>query len=855
MRLRRIKLAGFKSFVDPITISMSTHLAGIVGPNGSGKSNIIDAVRWVSGESSARNLRGDTLDDVIFNGSESRKPSGQASVELVFENTSGKAPGVWAKYSEISVRRLLTRDGGSEYYINGTRTTRRDVTQLFRGTGFGARSYSIIEQGMISRIVEAKPEEIGGFIEEASGISRFREKRKETISKLRSTSDNLARLDDMRTEVKRHLNRLKSQSGAAKRFRNLKEKERGLQLQIMAHDWNSLKQSIAAIEIELSRMAVDKEQQNAGISAIQAKLEHARKEQLELQSALSGVELEQYRTDSEIAVAERRLEEVARARQEDEQAVNSLQSSNSELSATLGTQKENKRVADEHSKLYEKQFDSIAGNLEKLQDELSESEAKLAGSLERSEQIVQSLLESQRRQDAISQQIDAAYRERSRNESTISGLQSRPIDEESEFETSGKIDELKLSVVQSTQNCKWLEDELEQSELELARLRHCREQNLDELDTLRQDSQKTKVHLLSLERSIAEMDSMQSKQVSAWLQQRGLQGCPPLSSMMEVSEGWERAFDRVLANKITAVVVDDLNTIELDSSAGLSADMYLVSSGQVRCVSNERLTPLTQYVTCPNAMLDGWLFGIFAANSLDDAINARPDLKSGEVIVTPQGALIGSNWMSPELDKKLPAGVLELGKQLRELKLLVEAHEKHQERKRKEIESYRSQIEGMEQLSSDLRSRLNAQVQDRVDLQLKLTNATAQLDADNLQRIQTQNQISQLQSDNIKLETEAEQLRLELSQYEKKNTSLDLERIREVDECAKLKSSVAQLRKQVNQTVEQKHQYELKVMHWRSQRAVAESAIIDLKQRKDRLNSTLSEVKTRVGSKRPNATT
>ncbi|HEY5103208.1 MAG TPA: AAA family ATPase, partial [Steroidobacteraceae bacterium] len=197
MRLTKIKLAGFKSFVDPTQVSFPSNLTGIVGPNGCGKSNVIDAVRWVMGELSARHLRGDSMADVVFNGSSARKPVGSASVELVFDNADGKIGGPYASYSEVSLRRQVTRDGTSNYFINGVRCRRKDITQLFLGTGLGSRSYAIIEQGMISRIIESKPEDMRCFVEEAAGISRYKERRRETESRIAETRENLERLQDV----------------------------------------------------------------------------------------------------------------------------------------------------------------------------------------------------------------------------------------------------------------------------------------------------------------------------------------------------------------------------------------------------------------------------------------------------------------------------------------------------------------------------------------------------------------------------------------------------------------------------------------------------------------------------------
>ena len=214
MRLTKIKLAGFKSFVDPTSVGFPTNLVGVVGPNGCGKSNIIDAVRWVMGEISAKHLRGDSMADVIFNGSGTRKPVGTASVELIFDNSDGKLGGEYASFSEVSLKRVVARDGQSSYFLNGVRCRRKDITQLFLGTGLGSRSYAIIEQNMISRVIEAKADDMRAFLEEAAGISRYKERRKETESRIAQTRENLARLSDLRDEVDKQLRHLQRQAAS-----------------------------------------------------------------------------------------------------------------------------------------------------------------------------------------------------------------------------------------------------------------------------------------------------------------------------------------------------------------------------------------------------------------------------------------------------------------------------------------------------------------------------------------------------------------------------------------------------------------------------------------------------------------
>lgn len=272
MRLKCIKLAGFKSFVDPTTIDFPSNLCSVVGPNGCGKSNVIDAVRWVMGESSAKNLRGENMTDVIFNGSGGRKPVGQASVELVFDNHDHKLTGEYANFDEVSIKRKVDRDAQSTYSLNGTKCRRKDVTDIFLGTGLGARSYSIIEQGMVSRLIESKPEELRVFIEEAAGISKYKERRRETESRIKRTRENLERLSDIRDELGRQLAHLHRQSVAAEKYGEYKTQERQTTAFLNALKWQALdvdiRQNKAAIgdqEIRLEATIADQREADAKI--------------------------------------------------------------------------------------------------------------------------------------------------------------------------------------------------------------------------------------------------------------------------------------------------------------------------------------------------------------------------------------------------------------------------------------------------------------------------------------------------------------------------------------------------------------------------------------------------------------
>ena len=301
MQLKHIKLAGFKSFVDPTRISFPTNMVAVVGPNGCGKSNVIDAVRWVLGELSAKNLRGDSMSDVIFNGSDLRKPSGQCSIELLFDNSMGKLGGEYAKYNEISIKRLMTRDGQSNYSINNTSCRRKDVQDIFLGTGLGPRSYAIIEQGMVSKIVSAKPEEMRTFIEEAAGISKYKERRKETEQRIKKTKENLSRVLDIRDEIKRLINRLQNQANAAEKYKKFQVEEKDLKLNISILNSLSAKAQKDKLSSQISSLANQITVKSAEVETQQSTIEQIRTEHSSVLSAFEIAQKNFYSIAADIA--------------------------------------------------------------------------------------------------------------------------------------------------------------------------------------------------------------------------------------------------------------------------------------------------------------------------------------------------------------------------------------------------------------------------------------------------------------------------------------------------------------------------------------------------------------------------
>ncbi|MGB3048175.1 chromosome segregation SMC family protein, partial [Dokdonella sp.] len=331
MRLTTIKLSGFKSFVDPTTLHLPTNMSAVVGPNGCGKSNIIDAIRWVMGESAASRLRGDSLTDVIFSGSSARKPVSQAVVELVFDNSDGTVTGEYAHYNEISVKRLVSRDGQSQYFLNGTRCRRRDITDLFLGTGLGPRSYSIIEQGMISQIIESDPEQLRVHLEEAAGISRYKERRKETESRIKATRENLDRVTDVRDEVDKQLEHLKRQARAAERWQEYQAQHKRKEAELKAVTLREARADLDSQSGTLRQAELAIEQQLAEQRQREAQIETGREAHTTASEHLNSVQGEVYKVGAEIARVEQQIEhsralaeQLERARLETERAHHEL---------------------------------------------------------------------------------------------------------------------------------------------------------------------------------------------------------------------------------------------------------------------------------------------------------------------------------------------------------------------------------------------------------------------------------------------------------------------------------------------------------------------------------------------------
>lgn len=647
MRLKSTKLAGFKSFVDPTTVSFPSNLCAVVGPNGCGKSNVIDAVRWVMGESSAKNLRGEHMTDVIFSGSSNRKPLAQASVELIFDNSDHTVQGEYAGYNEISVRRVVTSDAQSSYFLNGTRCRRRDITDLFLGTGLGPRSYSIIEQGMISRLIESKPEELRVFIEEAAGISKYKERRRETENRIRRTKENLERLTDIRDELERQLQHLQRQAAAAEKYRELKQEERDLTARLNALRWQRLDKEVAEGQQEISRLEVELEACVAEQRRYDAEAEQKRSDNSDINERYHEIQQQYYGLGSEVARIEQNLEH---ARQRSQQLEEDLRQTDETLASTrreLNEDQDKIRGLEEELASVEPDLEAAREKEQASLQSQEEAEEVMSGWQEEWETFNRDAAQASHRAEVEQQRIshlenivERGSQRRQQLEEEKEGLAVSPEEDE--------IAELDERLTEAEERRQEREEAIATF---VSRIDEGREQQKalqSSLDTERSRLQTLLGRSSSLE-ALQQAALQQSDSAVEWLEQQGLDEQPRVVDGLKVSEGWELAVETVLGDHLQAVCVDALEPL-----AGLISDFdggeLTLLDGSVAddAVTNGH-SPLAerrlvdQVDSRQRAALP--LDGVYCAEDLPEALTLRASLKAGESIITRQGIWVGRGWL------------------------------------------------------------------------------------------------------------------------------------------------------------------------------------------------------------------
>ena len=543
MRLKSIKLAGFKSFVDPTTVHFPGNMCAVVGPNGCGKSNIIDAVRWVMGESSAKTLRGESMTDVIFNGTTSRQPVSQASIELIFDNTQGRVAGEFAAYNEISVRRVVTRQAQSEYYLNGAKCRRRDITDLFLGTGLGPRSYAIIEQGVVSRLIESKPEELRVFIEEAAGISKYKERRRETESRMRRTTENLERLTDLRDELQRNLSHLDRQARAAEKYAELKAEERTVQSELFAIQWRQLSASRGEVAGEIGALDVKREAAKAEVTHTMSEIESSRTEQSAASDALNAAQEQFYGVGGEVTRVEQALRFAQERRGELQRDLEQTRSSLEQTRQDLETDRQRLSGWQEELERSEPALTELSASSRLASEALTAADSAVQawsqnwdGFNERAREPSQTA-EVQQSRIAYLEQVLTKLQERlQQQQSEWESLSSTPTDATTS-PLAKKIEQADLAMAEREAGLVELKEDLAGSHAAIEQARR-------QQDDVRSAIQEARGHMASLTAlQEAASDDRERASLSDWIETESLHSDGTVYASLEVAAGWE-ASDR-----------------------------------------------------------------------------------------------------------------------------------------------------------------------------------------------------------------------------------------------------------------------------------------------------------------------
>jgi chromosome segregation protein len=717
-------LAGFKSFVDPTSVQFPSNMCAVVGPNGCGKSNVIDAVRWVMGESSAKNLRGESMTDVIFNGSVNRQPVGQASIELIFDNQDGGVGGEYASYAEISIKRLVVREGQSEYFLNGSKCRRRDITDIFLGTGLGPRSYAIIEQGMISRLIESRPEELRIFIEEAAGISKYKERRKETESRMRRTLENLERLTDLRDELGRQLQHLQRQAQAAEKYSEFKTEERTFKAQLQALQWQGLDQRLKSSKHEIGELDIKLESVVAEHRQVDARIEELRVSHTEASDSFNEVQARYYSLGAEVA----RIEQTIKHQQErGRQLAEDL--SQTELSFKQAEQ----HLEDDQAKQsgWQQELSEVAPQLEQLQsaeqvsaqallqaeedmhgwqqewDDFNQHAARPRQQAEVQQSRIQHLEQALQR---IQQRISSLEEEKA-------GLSAGPADQHCE-ELGERIAELELSMgTEQTRAADLLERVNTQ--------RDRRNQLSAELDEARGALQSMRGRKASLD-ALQQAAAGAGEAVEGWLSGRQLDHRPRLLEQIQVEPRWQRAVETVLGDSLRAVCVEQIEQLAADLHEPPRGHLMLLDGGAAQGGAGAADSLLA--MTSGPADLGGLLGSVLVADDLSAALQRRSTLPLHQSQITPEGIWVGPNWVRVSNLAEEEGGVIARQRDLEQLALDMAAAEQRCASLQAELASLADSLKQMEQERHQSQEQLQKITREHAGLAAQLSAEQAKIE-------------------------------------------------------------------------------------------------------------------------------
>ncbi|QKZ03712.1 chromosome segregation protein SMC [Pseudomonas eucalypticola] len=827
MRLKCIKLAGFKSFVDPTTVNFPSNMAAVVGPNGCGKSNIIDAVRWVMGESSAKNLRGESMTDVIFNGSTSRKPVSQASIELVFDNSDSTLVGEYAAYAEISIRRKVTRDSQNTYYLNGTKCRRKDITDIFLGTGLGPRSYSIIEQGMISKLIEAKPEDLRNFIEEAAGISKYKERRRETENRIRRTHENLERLTDLREELERQLERLHRQAQAAEKYQEYKAEERQLKAQLSALRWQALNEQVAQREAvigtqEVSFEALVAEQRNAD-----AAIERLRDGHHDLSERFNLVQGRFYSVGGDIARVEQNIQHGQQRLRQLQDDLREAERSRQETESHLGHDRTLLATLGEELEMLAPEQEMTSAAAEEAAAALEESEATMQGWQEQWDVFNTRSAEPRRQaevQQSRIQQLDQSMERL--------GERQRRLSEERAQLAADPEDAAILELGEQLAASDMLIEELQAGEAQqVERLEQVREQ----LQQATREQQQAQGELQRLNGRLASLEALQQAALdpgtgtAEWLRDQHLDQRPRLAEGLRVDAGWELAVETVLGADLQAVLVDDFNGLALGA----------FEQGDLRLLTAASGSP-----SLPGSLLDkvhsstdlsAWLGQVKPVETLDDALAGRAQLQPGQSLISRDGYWVGRHFLRVSRASDAQGSVLARGQELENLGLERDEREAALATLEERLEHLREQQVVQEEAREQLRRQVAAEARQQGELKAQLSAGRAKAEQLALRRRRLDEELAELAEQRALESEELGESRLQLQDALDAMAQDTEQRERLMAQRDSLRERLDQVRQDARQHKDHAHQLAVRLGSLRAQHDSTRQALERLELQAERL--------------------
>ncbi len=751
MRLTQIKLVGFKSFVDPTSIAVPGQLVGIVGPNGCGKSNVIDAVRWVLGESRAAALRGDSMQDVIFNGSAQRKPVARASVELMFDNSLGKAAGQWSQYAEIAVKRVLTREGESLYYINNSHVRRRDIQDIFMGTGLGPRAYAIIEQGMIARIIEAKPEDLRVFLEEAAGISKYKERRRETEHRLHDTRENLARVADICEELSQQIDKLEQQAKIALQFKELHgdmQRKQNLLWLLRKMEADNEAQRHAR---EIDRAANELEAETARLREIEKRLEEVRSAHYEAGDALGTAQGELYAANAEVQRLETEIRYIgeSRARLENQIAQLGAQSEQwqqqaSELNAALA--------------MWQGRQGGAGQRLQQARERVALESARLPEA-DQSFRVAQArLVEGRTALARTEQALNIEQTHISHAGKTLQGLGLRHERLLAEYEGLAKpdaahIEEQQRRIRELAEGLAGKDAQLASQLEQLPGLENARRTAQEQLDAQQREQAGLESRLATLKQVQDQVES--NAQIHEWLIKHRLESLPRLWQLVRVEAGWETAFEAVLREKLHAVEAaqPDLLQRMLEDAPPAKLSVYAATAAAPEAAA-QGLRPLATLLEIHDHAVRGvmqdWLHGVYAVESAPDA-GDRQALPPGMILVSRQGHQFSRSAVSFHAPDPGDTGILARQREIEDLSAQLRQREEALRQARTELHVVEAALGGHNLRLATLRQEaaaLKQQVHEQQMESLRLSQG--------MERFQERSRQIQVELDEISRQQEAE---------------------------------------------------------------------------------------------------